>query len=77
MQGVGTWDSPPLPIFKSVYSRVCFQVSSLLTDILTNTTSQHGSHVFDQNCDVCLGKKTNKPSPVVHFVTKPLVTPDR
>ncbi len=34
------------------------QVTSLLlTDLLTDTTSQHDSHVFDHNCDICLGKK--------------------
>ena len=25
-------------------------------DLLTNTTSQHGKHVFDQHCDICTGK---------------------
>ncbi len=24
--------------------------------LLTDTTSQHGTHVFDHHCDVCLGK---------------------
>lgn len=36
-----------------------WQDSTLLSDLLTDTTSQHGSHVFDYNCGICLGKKTS------------------
>ena len=37
--------------------------NTVILPILTDTTSQHGSHVFDQNCDICLGKKPQEPSP--------------
>ena len=26
-----------------------------------NTTSQHGSHVYDQHCDICMGKTSSPP----------------
>ena len=29
---------------------------NIILNPLTNTTSQHLSHIFDQNCDICLGK---------------------
>ena len=48
-------------------------------DILTNTTSQHGSHVFDQHCDICTGKVA-PPSPTStspHHSTTPTIAEDR
>ena len=48
---------------------------SILTDILTDTTSQHGSHVFDQNCDICTGKKKTTEKESLPEVKT--LTPDR
>ena len=40
-----------------------------ILDLLTNTTPQHGSHVYDQHCDICTGK-VKPPS------TPPQTSPD-
>lgn len=29
----------------------------------SNTTAQHGNHVYDQNCDICTGKGPSSPPP--------------
>ena len=28
-----------------------------MDSLLNDTTARHGSHVFDQNCSICTGKK--------------------
>lgn len=45
-------------------------ILSLLSDPIgsssageVNTTSQHGSHVYDQHCDICTGKELISPPP--------------
>ena len=40
-----------------------------ILDLLTNTTPQHGSHIYDQHCDICTGK-VKPPS------TPPQASPD-
>ena len=34
-----------------------------ILDLLTDTTSQHGSHVYDQHCAICSGKMKKPSSP--------------
>ena len=35
--------------------------SGVLLDLLTDTTSEHGSHIYHPHCQICLGKKPAHP----------------
>lgn len=35
-----------------------------ILDLLTNSTSLHGSHVYDQYCDICTGKVKQPSTPL-------------
>ena len=36
-------------------------VGGVLLDLLTDTTSEHGSHIYHPHCQICLGKKPPPP----------------
>ena len=48
-----------------------------ILDLLTNTTSQHAKHVFDQHCDICTGKIKAPPASTEPTTTIAATTDDR
>ena len=51
-------EGPMLDKPKSDSKDVKSQSKPSILDLLDNTTANHGSHVFDHRCDICMGKVT-------------------